>query len=50
MILRPLADTIVIMPPLCISADSLEHLMSTIARCIDEVIPALGASPSDGLE
>ena len=49
-ILRPLADTIVIMPPLCISADSLEHLMSTIARCIDEVIPALGASPSDGLE
>ncbi|MBI4580176.1 MAG: aminotransferase class III-fold pyridoxal phosphate-dependent enzyme, partial [Planctomycetes bacterium] len=58
-IVRPLADTIVIMPPLCISADNLHDLMRTIERCIDEVVPGIerGSGPgarssgtSDGVE
>lgn len=49
-ILRPLADTIVVMPPLCISERNLHLLMETIARCVDEVMPRLDASATDGLE
>ncbi len=55
-ILRPLADTIVILPPLAISLPNLEHLLLTIERCIDETVPRIrnGARPdgpgSDGLE
>jgi len=49
-ILRPLADTIVIMPPLVISAENIDHLMNTVGRCIDEVMPHVGAGISDGLE
>jgi adenosylmethionine-8-amino-7-oxononanoate transaminase len=49
-ILRPLADTIVVLPPLCISAENLDHLMQTVKRCIDEVVPTLRSSVSDGLE
>jgi adenosylmethionine-8-amino-7-oxononanoate aminotransferase len=49
-ILRPLADTVVIMPPLCTSDENLNHLMIAVERCIEEVIPRLGASVPDGLE
>ncbi|HON66742.1 MAG TPA: adenosylmethionine--8-amino-7-oxononanoate transaminase [Phycisphaerae bacterium] len=49
-ILRPLADTIVIMPPLCISSENLEHLVWTVRTCIDDVMPRLAHGMSDGLE
>ena len=55
-ILRPLADTIVILPPLTISPANLEHLLLTMERCINEVVPGLRSSAaptgqgSDGLE
>ena len=49
-ILRPLADTIVIMPPLIISLDNLDHLMTTIERCINEIVPGIRTSASDGVE
>jgi len=49
-ILRPLADTVVIMPPLTISLENLDHLLKTIERCINEVVPGVRTSVSDGLE
>lgn len=49
-ILRPLADTLVVMPPLCISMESLDCLMSTVATCIDEVLPRITTGLTDGLE
>ena len=49
-ILRPLADIIVIMPPLVISSDNLNHLMNTIERCLNEVVPGIITGASDGLE
>lgn len=49
-ILRPLADTIVIFPPLSIRPENLDHLLQTVERCINEVVPRLGAGVSDGLE
>lgn len=52
-ILRPLADTVVIMPPLVITLENLDHLMNTVERCIDEVTPRIGCSSpplADGLE
>jgi adenosylmethionine-8-amino-7-oxononanoate aminotransferase len=49
-IIRPLADVIVIMPPLIISPESIDHLMNTVERCIEETVPRLGAGTCDGLE
>jgi len=49
-ILRPLADTIVIIPPLTISPANLDHLLHTVERCIHEVVPNIHTSISDGLE
>jgi len=49
-ILRPLADVVVIMPPLAISLDNLDHLLNTIERCINEVVPRITEGVSDGLE
>jgi len=49
-IVRPLADVIVIMPPLSILMDNLDHLLNTIERCINEVVPNVRESVSDGLE
>lgn len=49
-ILRPLADTVVIMPPLAIQMCHLEHLLQTVGRCIEEVVPNVRGSVSDGLE
>src|SRR5262249_15155907 len=49
-ILRPLADTIVVMPPLIISMENLDMLMDAIEWCIDQVAPDAQAGSSDGLE
>jgi len=49
-ILRPLADTLVIMPPLAITLENLDHLLNSLERCIDEIIPTLKPGASDGLE
>ncbi len=50
-ILRPLADTIVVMPPLIISPANLDHLMNTIERCIGEVLPGIDeCGVTDGQE
>jgi adenosylmethionine-8-amino-7-oxononanoate aminotransferase len=49
-ILRPLADTIVILPPLSIARENLLHLLEVVGRCIDEVVPNVAAAVSDGLE
>ena len=49
-ILRPLADVVVLFPPLSISLASLEQLMQVVARCIDEVLAELPAGEADGYE
>ena len=49
-IIRPLADTIVVMPPLVTSMESLDHLMHTVERCIAEVVHGLRQGAGDGLE
>lgn len=49
-ILRPLADVVVLFPPLSISLASLEQLMQVVARCIDEVLAELPAGEVDGYE
>lgn len=49
-IVRPLADTVVILPPLCIGRDSLDRLMDAVSRCIAEVTCRGGTGSSDGLE
>ncbi|NLE59182.1 MAG: aminotransferase class III-fold pyridoxal phosphate-dependent enzyme, partial [Planctomycetes bacterium] len=49
-ILRPLADTIVVMPPLTISHENIDHLMDAVEKCVGEVVPHVGAGISDGLE
>ncbi len=49
-IVRPLADTIVVMPPLAISLDNLDHLMNAVERCIDEVVPNVRTPTGDGVE
>jgi adenosylmethionine-8-amino-7-oxononanoate aminotransferase len=49
-IIRPLADVLVVMPPLAISLDNLDHLLTTIERCIDEIVPRITEGLSDGLE
>lgn len=49
-ILRPLADVIVVMPPLIISMESLDQLMNAVERSIHEVVPAVRGGVSDGLE
>jgi adenosylmethionine-8-amino-7-oxononanoate aminotransferase len=49
-LVRPLADVVVLFPPLSISMHNLERLMQVVARCIEEVLsdPTLGAA--DGYE
>ncbi|GMV96001.1 MAG: adenosylmethionine--8-amino-7-oxononanoate transaminase [Phycisphaerae bacterium] len=49
-ILRPLGDVIVIFPPLILSIEELDHLMTVVRRCIEEVAPSAAPAPSDGLE
>jgi adenosylmethionine-8-amino-7-oxononanoate aminotransferase len=49
-IVRPLADVIVVFPPLTIATDNLEYLMRTIGRCINETMPHIEQGRSDGLE
>jgi adenosylmethionine-8-amino-7-oxononanoate aminotransferase len=40
-ILRPLGDVLVMMPPLCISAANLDRLVDVIAECVDAVTAGL---------
>jgi len=49
-IIRPLADVIVLVPPLCITDENLDHLMTTAGRCIGEVMDNSQAGVIDGLE
>jgi adenosylmethionine-8-amino-7-oxononanoate aminotransferase len=49
-IIRPLADVIVIMPPLAISMESLDHLLETVEWCVTEVVRGIHVAESDGLE
>ncbi len=49
-ILRPLGDTLVIMPPLVIAMENLDRLMHVVERCINEVVPQAGEGWVDGLE
>lgn len=49
-IIRPLADVIVLVPPLCITDENLDHLMTTAGRCIGEVMDHGQAGVIDGLE
>jgi adenosylmethionine-8-amino-7-oxononanoate aminotransferase len=49
-ILRPLADVIVLMPPLSIAPENLETLLAVTARCIEEVLVQRQPGPIDGLE
>ncbi len=43
-ILRPLGNTLVIFPPLCISMENLSRLMDIVETCVDEVVPKIVAS------
>lgn len=43
LILRPLANTLVIFPPLAISRENLAGMLDVIEMCIDEVVPVLAA-------
>jgi adenosylmethionine-8-amino-7-oxononanoate aminotransferase len=49
-ILRPLADVIVLFPPLSIGMMNLEHLLSVTQRCIEEVLSDPHPEPGDGYE
>ena len=49
-ILRPLADVLVIMPPLVISIENLDYLLKVIEYCVDGVSRGLREAASDGLE
>lgn len=49
-ILRPLADVIVVFPPLVTTLDQIDELMQVVARCIEEVVPHARPAASDGLE
>ena len=39
-ILRPLGDTVVVMPPLSVSEAEIDHLTGALAECIAEVTGA----------
>ena len=49
-IIRPLADTIVIMPPLVISLENLDLLARAVEQSIHAVLPDLRQGATDGLE
>ncbi|MBN1491633.1 MAG: adenosylmethionine--8-amino-7-oxononanoate transaminase [Phycisphaerae bacterium] len=49
-IIRPLADVLVLMPPLCITEANLERLLTVTGRCIDEVLNEQQPASVDGLE
>jgi adenosylmethionine-8-amino-7-oxononanoate aminotransferase len=54
-IIRPLADVIVVFPPLSIRMENLQRLMEVIAQCIEQVMPtidepAVSTRQVDGLE
>lgn len=49
-ILRPLADVIVLVPPLCISRESLDRMVDVAAACMVEVLSGGQIGKVDGLE
>lgn len=49
-ILRPLADVIVIMPPLVISMENLDRIVDVVECCIEQVVPDISTGAVDGLE
>jgi len=49
-ILRPLADVIVLVPPLSIADESLDRLLTVTQQCIDEVLVQQREGAVDGLE
>lgn len=49
-ILRPLADVIVILPPLSISKKSLDCILDVVQSCLDEAMQGLLEPHIDGLE
>lgn len=49
-ILRPLGDVIVIMPPLAISMESLDRILHAVESCIHQVVPRVREAHIDGLE
>ncbi len=42
-ILRPLGNTLVLFPPLCITSENLARLLDVVETCIDEVVPKMAA-------
>lgn len=42
-ILRPLANTLVLFPPLSISCENLGRLLDIVEACVEDVVPAAGA-------
>lgn len=49
LLLRPLGNTLVIFPPLCISTENLGRLLGIIETCINEVVPYLAAQGEPGV-
>lgn len=49
-IVRPLADTIVVMPPLSIAMENLDRLMDAVEKSIEEVMVRMHGGTVDGLE
>lgn len=45
-IVRPLGDVIILMPPLAMTEDQLTHLVAAVAEAIDDVCPAGVVTPS----
>ena len=42
-ILRPLGNTLVLFPPLCITPGNLDRLLDIVEACVNEVVPGLAA-------
>lgn len=45
-VVRPLGDVIILMPPLAMTEDQLTHLVTAVAEAVDEVCPAGVVTPS----
>jgi adenosylmethionine-8-amino-7-oxononanoate aminotransferase len=47
-LLRPLGDVIVLMPPLTITADEIDRIVSTLAAALAEVVDEAAGPTADG--
>jgi adenosylmethionine-8-amino-7-oxononanoate aminotransferase len=43
LIIRPLGDSILFVPPISIQADEVKHLVRAVRQAMDEVLPKLPA-------